>query len=138
MTLNPNVNVDTSNASFDKFTPADGYELWRDNEEGNLDENGQPLSYMKSIYAPKAVSESFAPHIWAKLIGEFDIITFFTRKVNIFLKNHYNLIQNSVFSLCLYYISDLMLKKLKNEGLKAISVKNSLDTAAIIEYNENN
>ena len=68
--MNPNVNVDTSHPSFDKYTPADGYELWRDNEEGNLDENGQPLSYMKTMYVPKAASEDFTSHIQAHKIGD--------------------------------------------------------------------
>ena len=46
------------------------YELWRDNEEGNLDENGQPLSYMKTMYVPKAASEDFTSHIQAHKIGD--------------------------------------------------------------------
>lgn len=71
MILNPNVNVDTElNASADKFYPDDGYALWRDNEEGNLDENGEPICYWLQINVPKSISEERAPHIWAKLIDE--------------------------------------------------------------------
>ena len=71
MTLNPNVNVDTEyNQYVDRFYPDEGYALWRDNEEGNLDENGQPYQYYLQYQCQKRFSESEAPHIWAKLIDE--------------------------------------------------------------------
>lgn len=71
MTLNPNVNVDTEyNRYVDKFYPDEGYALWRDNEEGNLDENGQPYQYYLQMQIQKNASEATAPHIWAKLIDE--------------------------------------------------------------------
>lgn len=71
MTLNPNVNVDTTVSQYtDKFYPDEGYALWRDNEEGNLDENGQPMQYYLQYRCQKRFSESEAPHIWAKLIDE--------------------------------------------------------------------
>lgn len=71
MTLNPNVNVDTeSNQYTDKFYPDEGYALWDDTEEYNLDENGQPLQYYLQLNILKRRSETLAPHIWAKLIDE--------------------------------------------------------------------
>lgn len=71
MTLNPNVNVDTEyNQYVDRFYPDEGYALWQDNEEGNLDENGQPMSYFLHKQVNKRRSEATAPHIWAKLIDE--------------------------------------------------------------------
>lgn len=54
-----------------KFTPAEGYALWRDNETGNLDpETGEPYCYWLFINATDTEVEEFAPHIWAKLIDE--------------------------------------------------------------------
>lgn len=71
MTLNPNVLVDTtSNEYADLFTPEEGYALWRDNETGNLDENGNPNHYYLQMMVLKRNSEAYAPHIWAKLIDE--------------------------------------------------------------------
>lgn len=71
MTLNPNVNVDTTLSQVsDKFYPDNGYALWWDEEEGNLDENGEPICYWLSMHIPKRYSEERAPHIWAKLIDE--------------------------------------------------------------------
>lgn len=71
MTLNPNVNVDTTVSQYtDKFTPDEGYALWRDNEEGNLDENGNPYQYYYQMRIQKSRSAEWAPHIWAKLIDE--------------------------------------------------------------------
>lgn len=71
MTLNPNVNVDTTVSQYhDKFTPDEGYALWDDTEEGNLDEYGQPICYWRTIRVPKTISDATAPHIWAKLIDE--------------------------------------------------------------------
>lgn len=71
MILNPNVNVDTESSAYvDKFYPDDGYALWQDDEEGNLDENGQPLQYYLQKNIRKIASEAAAPHIWAKLIDE--------------------------------------------------------------------
>lgn len=52
-----------------KFLPADGYALWRDNEEGNIDpETGEPWCYWWEIESINA--EEDAPHIWAKLIDD--------------------------------------------------------------------
>ena len=71
MTLNPNVNVDTTiNQYADRFYPDLGYALWRDNEEGNLDENGQPMQYYLQINVRKVASEAEAPHIWAREIDD--------------------------------------------------------------------
>lgn len=71
MTLNPNVNVNTERfTNADHFYPDEGYALWRDNEEGNLDENGQPIIYNLQINVPKTRSAAYAPHIWARLIDE--------------------------------------------------------------------
>lgn len=72
MILNPNVNVDTEyNTRVDKFTPDEGYALWRDNEEGNIDpETGEPYCYWLTMMIQKTRSEEYAPHIWAKLIDE--------------------------------------------------------------------
>lgn len=53
-----------------KFTPAEGYALWRDNEEGNLDENGEPYCYWYAIYEWDEAAAEIAPHIWAKLIDD--------------------------------------------------------------------
>lgn len=69
MMLNPNVNVNTTEyENADVFTPDDGYALWDDTEEGNLDENGSPLCYWLTMIIPKRFFESFAPHLWARLI----------------------------------------------------------------------
>lgn len=72
MTLNSNVNADTERFSGSAvvFTPDEGYALWRDNEEGNLDENGQPICYWLTMIVPISQAENYAPHIWAKLIDE--------------------------------------------------------------------
>ena len=76
MTLNPNVNVDTTISQYaDVFTPAEGYALWRDNETGNLDENGNPIYYWSAYRIPKKVSEAYAPHIWAKSLSDTDATT---------------------------------------------------------------
>lgn len=70
--LNPNVNLDTNYSQYaDKFTPDEGYALWRDNETGNLDPvTGEPLCYWLTITSLKRNTEAYAPHIWAKLIDE--------------------------------------------------------------------
>lgn len=71
MNLNPHINVDTeSNPYVDKFYPDEGYAMWRDNEEANLDENGQPMQYYLQYNCQKRFSESEAPHIWAQLIDD--------------------------------------------------------------------
>lgn len=69
MTLNPNVNVDQERSKYaDIFTPDDGYVLYRDNEDGNIDpDTGLPIMYMKMIRVPKKISEDCASHIWAVL-----------------------------------------------------------------------
>lgn len=71
MTLNPHVNVNTEYSPYvDRFTPDEGYALWRDNETGNLDENGNPQCYWLTMNIQKRVSEAYAPHIWARLIDD--------------------------------------------------------------------
>lgn len=72
MNLNEHVNVDTIfNQYCDIFTPDDGYALWDDTEIGNLDEEtGEPLCYWLQMQIQKSISETQAPHIWAKLIDE--------------------------------------------------------------------
>ena len=45
--------------------------MWDDTETGNLDEfTDEPLCYSLQIHIPKRISETQAPHIWAKLIDE--------------------------------------------------------------------
>lgn len=75
MTLNPYVTVDTtSSETVDTFYPEDGYVLWMDDEEGNLDpETGEPIYYWTryaffKTWHGEPYSEKRAPHIWAKLI----------------------------------------------------------------------
>lgn len=71
MTLNPNVLVDTvSNSRADRFYPAEGYALWRDDEPGNLDENGEPMIYYLNYYCQKRFSSAQVSHIHAKRITE--------------------------------------------------------------------
>lgn len=71
MTLNPNVNVNTTAyENADEFTPDEGYALWDDTEETNMDEDGNPIVYSLVMIVPKRHSETLAPHIWAKLIDE--------------------------------------------------------------------
>lgn len=71
MILNPNINVDIiSSIHSDIFVPEQGYALWRDDEEGNLDENNQPQCYWLMMRVPKKISEARAPHIWAKQIDD--------------------------------------------------------------------
>ena len=67
MTLNEQVNVNTTQSQYaDIFTPDDGYALWRDNEDGNIDENGNPFIFSLQMRVPKTISETYAPHIRAK------------------------------------------------------------------------
>jgi hypothetical protein len=71
MILNENVLADTeSNQYVDIFTPELGYALWRDNEAGNLDENGNPVHYYLQMHVLKRNSNAYVPHIKAKLIDE--------------------------------------------------------------------
>lgn len=66
---NPNVILTITAYGRYQFTPAEGYALWRDNEEANLDENGNPLCYWMSYTVPtEARAIAQAPHIHAKLI----------------------------------------------------------------------
>lgn len=68
---NVNVNIDTESSVYvDTFYPDDGYALWEDNEEGNIDENGEPMQYYFQKNVVKLHSESVAPHIFAKLIDD--------------------------------------------------------------------
>ena len=67
MILNPNVLVDTESSKYvDKFYPEEGYVLWRSNEPGNLDENGNPKVCYKQYNCQKRFSESEAPFVFAK------------------------------------------------------------------------
>lgn len=73
ITCNENVNCewsyDYAYGSVYRFYPNEGYALWRDNEEGNLDEEtGEPMCYWHQILTDKP--EEYALHIWAKLIDE--------------------------------------------------------------------
>lgn len=71
MTLNEHVNVNTQVSEYtDMFTPDDGYALWRDNQEGNIDENGEPMQYYLKMRIQKSHSEEYSYHILAKLIDE--------------------------------------------------------------------
>lgn len=71
MKLNKNVNLDTSFAGYDRFYPDDGYALWDDTEEGNLDEvTGEPLCYFKAICMNKANTENKCEHIKARQADE--------------------------------------------------------------------
>lgn len=73
MILNDHIIVDTkSNPYVDKFYPEDGYVMWRDNEMGNLDGDGNPIIYYYQYNCQKRFSESESPHIWAKLIDDND------------------------------------------------------------------
>lgn len=70
---NENVNCewsyDYAYGSVYRFYPDEGYALWRDNEEGNLDEEtGEAMCYWHQILTDKP--EEYAPHIWAVLIDE--------------------------------------------------------------------
>lgn len=65
-----NVEIVGATHTMYQFAPAAGYALWRDNEEGNLDENGQPYCYWYAISALDTEVEEYAQHIWAKLIDE--------------------------------------------------------------------
>lgn len=71
MNLNEHVNVSTEFSAYaHRFYPDDGYALWRDDVESNLDENGQPFTYYLMMNVPNQFAETVAPHIWAKLIDE--------------------------------------------------------------------
>ena len=71
MKLNPNVLVDTTaNPRVDRFYPAEGYVLWRDDEVGNLQPNGAPWVCYRNYYCQKRFSEAQAPHVRAMPIAE--------------------------------------------------------------------
>lgn len=72
MILNEHVNLDTTTSEYtDIFTPDEGYALWRDDEVNNLDpETGEPFRYWLTMRIQKKISESWAPHIFAKLIDD--------------------------------------------------------------------
>ena len=73
MILNPYVKVDSeANPYVDKFYPEEGYVLWRDNEEDNLDENGMPIIYHEQYNCLKRFSEEEALHVWAKSVEEVE------------------------------------------------------------------
>lgn len=71
MIVNENVIYDVWH-DWHRFRPKDGYALWRDDEEGNLDEEtGEPLCYWITILCPnETIANKRALHIWAKLIDE--------------------------------------------------------------------
>lgn len=65
------VNLEVISEHYYKFAPDEGYALWDDTEEGNLDENGEPMCYWLTIICPNENSAiKSSPHIWAKLIDE--------------------------------------------------------------------
>lgn len=69
MILNPNVNVDVNRfVKADVFTPDEGYALWRDNEDGNLDNCGNPVRYSLMMIIQKSFSEEWSSNIHARLI----------------------------------------------------------------------
>lgn len=85
MTPNPNVNVDTEYSTLAvRFYPDEGYALWQDDEEGNLDENGNPMQYYHQKIIRKVAAENAAPHIWAKLIDETEGVYDSGDKMNVY------------------------------------------------------
>lgn len=71
MTINEHVNCDTESKSYcDTFYPDEGYALWEDTQTGNIDEIGNPIHYFLEMSNGKILTESRAPHIWARLIDE--------------------------------------------------------------------
>lgn len=85
MILNPHVLVDTeSNIYVDKFYPEEGYAIWRDDELGNLDENGNPIIYYYQYNCQKSRSAAKAPRIWARLIDDTMEVFGAPNKENVF------------------------------------------------------
>lgn len=73
MRLNEHVNINTTaSQKVDIFKPADGYALWRNNDFGNLDENGNPMMYNTIYRCQKSVSEVEAEHIFAVPLSDID------------------------------------------------------------------
>lgn len=70
MTLNEHVNYEVRYVLIGVFTPDEGYALWDDTQEGNLDENGEPIHYYLSMQCGTSRAEERAPHIHARLIEE--------------------------------------------------------------------
>ena len=71
MVLNEHVNYNVSSDVRCTFTPDEGYALWDDSNEFNIDsKTGKPYSYMLSIDVPTLQSESLSSHIHAELIED--------------------------------------------------------------------
>ena len=69
VTLNEHVTIDTEKSAYtDHFYPEDGYALYEDNNESNMDENGNIICYWKHLACRKEQTEEYAPHVFAKLI----------------------------------------------------------------------
>ena len=70
MKLNPNVTIDLESYNLSAhFYPAEGYALYEDDEESNMNpETGEIICYWKHLSCLKTEVEDRAPHIWAKLI----------------------------------------------------------------------
>ena len=74
MTLNEHVKVDTEQfEKADVFTPDEGYALWDETEDGNLDADGNPRVYITTLIVPKSRSSSLSSHIFAKSLTEIEM-----------------------------------------------------------------
>ena len=72
ITLNEHVTIDTESSAYtDHFYPEDGYALYRDNDPSNIDpDTGEIVCYWKHLACKKINTETYAPHVFAKLIDE--------------------------------------------------------------------